>query len=113
MGAVSYLNRHLTLEEPQRVSDGAGGYVESWVPLGSLWASIEAGTGSKRSEDFATISVVPLRITVRGAPVGSPSRPKPEQRFTEGARTYVILSVTEADPMGHYLICQAREEVSS
>lgn len=108
-----HLNRKLVLEEATRTSDGAGGFTESWSALGSLWAAIEAGTGSERSEDFVTVSRVPLKITVRATPVGAPSRPKPEQRFVEGTRVFVILSVTEADAQGHYLICQAREEVSS
>lgn len=113
MAAVVHLNRKLVLEEAQRVSDGAGGYVETWVQLGTLWASIEAGTGSERSEDFLTVSRVPMKVIVRGAPMGSARRPKPDQRFIEGGRIFRILSVTELDPQGHYLTCQAREEVAS
>ena len=39
------LNRKLVLEAPERVSDGAGGFSEAWVPLGVLWAEIAARTG--------------------------------------------------------------------
>lgn len=113
MSVFPHLNRKLVLEEAQRTSDGAGGYVETWVPLGTLWASVEALSGFEGSRDFVTVSRVPMRIHVRGAPVGSPRRPKPDQRFTEGSRTYRILSVAEADAQGHYLICHAQEEVSS
>lgn len=111
--AVVHLNRKLVLEEAERVSDGAGGYVETWVQLGALWASIKPGTGSETSEDFLTISRVPMKIIVRGAPVGSQRRPKPDQRFLEGGRVFRILAVTEMDAQGHYLICNAREEVAS
>ncbi len=59
------------------------------------------------------MSQVPLKITVRAAPVGAPSRPRADQRFRAGSRLFHILSVTEADPMGRFLLCQAREVVSA
>ena len=36
---IPRLNRRLTLEEAQRLPDGAGGQTLSWVALGTLWAS--------------------------------------------------------------------------
>lgn len=113
MTDVVHLNRKLVLEEAERVSDGAGGYVETWVEVGALWASIKSGTGGEKSEDFLTVSQVSMKIIVRGAPTTSPRRPKPDQRFVEGGRIFRILSVTELDPQGHYLTCQSREEVVS
>jgi hypothetical protein len=49
---------------------------------------------------------------VRGAPVGAQRRPKAEQRFRDGTRLFRILSVTERDPQGRFLICQTEEEVA-
>ncbi len=105
------LNRKLVLEEALRVSDGAGGYALDWQALGTLWAEVSAGTGNERAGEFVTLASVPYRIVVRGAPQGSPSRPRPEQRFRDGARLFRILAVAEADAEGHYLTCFAREEV--
>ncbi len=105
------LNRKLTLEEAQRSPDGAGGYTKVWVALGELWADVNSGTGRERAGEFVTLSTVPYKITVRAAPQGAPSRPRPEQRFREGARLFRILAVTEDDPRGHYLTCFAHEEV--
>lgn len=113
MAAVVHLNRKLVLEEATQVSDGAGGYVETWAQVGTLWASITAGGGTESSVDFLTVSRVPVKIIVRAAPVGSPRRPRPDQRFVEGGRMFRILSVSELDPQGHYLRCNAREEVAS
>jgi len=56
------------------------------------------------------VASVAFRITVRGAAVGSPQRPRPEQRFRDGARVFVIVAVTERDPSGAFLTCFAREE---
>lgn len=105
------LNRRLVLEEASRVADGGGGHRLTWVARGTLWGRIEAGTGSERAGEFVTLSSLPCRITVRAAPPGAPSRPRPEQRFREGTRVFRITAVTEADADGHYLTCFAQEEV--
>lgn len=105
------LNRKLVLEEATRVSDGAGGYELDWQPLGALWAEVTAGTGVERAGEFVTLASVPYRIVVRAAPEGAASRPRPEQRFRDGARIFRILAVAEADREAHFLTCFAREEV--
>lgn len=113
-GAGVHLNRKLILEQSVRLPDGAGGYSESWVQLGLIWGAIKAGSGRETSQDFLTVSRVPHRITVRAAPYGAPSRPKPEQRFIEGTRIFRILAVADLDEDGRYLVCHAiEEEVSS
>ena len=109
MKAVN-LNRLLILEAPLRVGDGAGGFARNWQPVGSLWAEITPGTGRDTGGEEITLTTVPYRITVRGAPQGSPRRPQVEQRFRDGGRVFRILAVTERDPQGHYLSCFAREE---
>lgn len=110
---VPNLNRQLVLEAPDRVADGSGGFVETWVPLGTIWAAIAAGTGREKAGDFITVSTTALKITVRSAPFGAPSRPKADQRFVEGSRIYRIHAVKEAYNSGQYLICVAEEEVVS
>lgn len=108
------LSRKLILEERQQSPDGAGGFLESWAPLGTLWAEIDSRTGRETLQRPATaVSRTTLRIVVRGAPVGSPSRPKPEQRFRDGTRVYRILAVAERDAQGRYLTCFADEEVGA
>ena len=111
--AVPNLNRRLTLEEAQDLPDGAGGYQRSWAVLGELWAEVRPGTGRERAEDFVTVASVPYRITVRAAPAGAASRPRPDQRFREGARIFRILAVSDRDDRGRYLTCFATEEVAA
>ena len=105
------LSRPLVLEGQVRVPDGAGGFSESWTGLGTIWAEVAPGSGRDVAGIEVTLASVPLRITVRGAPVGQASRPMAGQRFREGARVYPILAVTERDGTGQYLVCFAREEV--
>lgn len=104
------LNRRLVLEEAQTVPDGAGGFLKTWVALGMLWASVRPGTGRERGADSATVTNVPYKITVRAAPYGSPSRPKADQRFREGARIFRITAVSDNDDHGRYLTCVVEEE---
>lgn len=107
------LNRKLRLEEPQRTADGAGGFTTIWVELGMVWAEVKTGTGREKAAEFLTVSSIPFRITVRASEHGAPSRPKPEQRFREGARYFRILAVTEDDESPQYLVCFAKEEISA
>ncbi|MBU2993704.1 head-tail adaptor protein [Octadecabacter sp. 1_MG-2023] len=104
------LNRQLVLEAPQRVADGAGGFNESWAALGIVWANVKARSGREKAGVAAPLSLVSYQIVVRAAPVGSDARPQAEQRFREGERYYRILSVTEDDADGRYLICTSQEE---
>lgn len=110
MGRVS-LNRQMMLETPQRVPDGAGGYVETWRQLGLLWVELRARSGREASGEETSLSRTGFRILVRAAPYGAPSRPSPEQRFREGARVFRIRSVAEYDQAGRFLSCLADEEV--
>lgn len=110
---VPRLNRELVLEDRQLSADGAGGSVETWVPLGTLWADIRPGSGREEALQGVTLSSVALRIIVRAAPPDAPSRPRPDQRFREGARLYRIVAVTERDPAGAFLTCFAQEEVAA
>lgn len=107
------LNRKLTLETPESVADGAGGFTVNWVPLGEHWAEIRAGFGRETPQNFATISAVHYRIVMRAAPFGSPSRPRPEQRLREGNRVFLIQAVADLDPAGRFLTCFSFEEVAS
>lgn len=104
-------SRRLTLEAPQRTPDGAGGYTETWAPLGRVWAEVlPRGAGR---ETAAASSALSLKITLRAAPQGAPSRPTAAMRFRDGARIYRIEAVTEADPTGRTLICFASEETGA
>lgn len=106
------LSRRLTLEAPTRVSDGGGGFSTSWTILGFLWAAVVPALTREGADAAGTRAQAALRITVRGAPPDAPSRPRPGQRLRDGTRRYRIIAVTEADPFGRRLHCQAEEEVA-
>ena len=105
------LTRPLQLQALQTTGDGAGGFAHSWASLGTLWAELRAGSGREVAGEDVVFSTTAYRITVRAAEVGSPTRPKPDQRFRDGSRIFTILSVAERGPDARYLICTTREEV--
>ena len=108
MKAPSF-NRKLILEAPNRSSDGAGGFTEAWSPLGIIWGEV-LPRGSGREVEA---SEVKLKITVRAAPQGAPSRPTAAMRFRDVDRIYRIEAVTEAKAAGRYLVCFVKEEVGA
>ncbi|WP_241523913.1 head-tail adaptor protein [Oceaniglobus indicus] len=101
----------MTLETLQRVPDGAGGHQGIWTPLGQIWASVRPGTGRETSGQDVALSRLGVRITVRGAVQGAPSRPRAGQRFREGGRLFVIDAVSETQD-GRFLTCNAHEELA-
>ncbi len=107
----------LTLESPERLPDGRGGFVLAWRPLGRLWAELRSVTGAERAAEVAAESVVRWRILLRAAPAGDPRRPRPDQRLSmgEGAgqRRFNIEAVAEADAVGRWLVCMATEEAGA
>ncbi len=107
------LSRPLVLESVVRHSDGAGGFVESWTALGTLWAEVRPRSGGERDREEVGVSRLDVRVTVRAAPAGASTRPEAGQRFREGARIFRILAVTEPDISGRFLTCLAREEVAA
>lgn len=100
----------LTLETPERVADGLGGFRLIWRMEGRLWAAMHAGAGRERLAEVGPKSTTAWRITLRAAPSGDPRRPRPDQRLRLGQRFFRILSVAESGAGGRYLVCHAQEE---
>ena len=107
------LNRRLDLQASVKTADGAGGFREDWVVLGQLWAEVRLRSGRDRTARVGRVSETDYRITLRASPVGAPSRPEAGQRLVEGSRRFLIEAVGDADHLGRYLVCFAREEVSA
>lgn len=104
-----HLSRQLVLEERINTADGKGGYSVGWSALGTLWADVDARSGREVLVGKRDHTRGRFRIIVRGVPVGAASRPKPDQRFREGEKTYAILAVATFDPHARYLECWAEE----
>ncbi|MCP5074616.1 MAG: head-tail adaptor protein [Rhodobacteraceae bacterium] len=104
------LNRRLELEAIVRNPDLAGGYVESWISVGTLWGAVDARTAAIGAVAGGEVARVRYRVVVRAAPQGSTARPVPGQRFREQSRLFLIDAVSEQDASGLFLECWAHEE---
>ena len=111
-GRALRASRPLILEEMSRAPDGAGGWHGDWRQLGTVWGEVRPGTGRAVAAPGGPLSRLPLRIRVRAAPQGAPSRPVAGQRFRDGARLYAIRAVTEDGPDARWLLCMAEEETT-
>ncbi len=107
---VPVLNRRMVLESHFRDQEDAGGYVDHWQALGTLWAEVRAGAGRERDGPGVPMGRVAYRIIVPAALPGALSRPRPDQRLREGTRIFRILAVAEHDVRGAYLCCHCEEE---
>lgn len=103
------LSRQLTLEAPERVADGGGGWAEGWTVVGQLWAEVKPVSAREPVIGERPSARVSHRIVVRNAPVGSPRRPAANQRFRSESRVFAIRGVAELEGGDAYLLCWAEE----
>lgn len=103
------LSERLVLETPLRAGDGGGGWQITWSELGTLWAELRPVRAEEALIGGREVARVTHRVTIPSAPLGSPRRPRPEQRFRQGARTFAIHAVSDADHRHGYLVCWVEE----
>ena len=107
--AIPRLAERLILEAPTRSPDGGGGWQVTWTPLGTLWAEVRPVSARERVMGGRETSRITHRVRIPSAPVDSPRRPLPEQRFRQGSRIFDIRAVAEADDRHGYLVCWVEE----
>ncbi|WP_045389165.1 head-tail adaptor protein [Falsirhodobacter sp. alg1] len=103
------LTRRLVLERSVSAPDGAGGVRRDWSSLGVLWADVRPGSPREVSGVEAVTPVISLKVTVRAAAPGAPSRPVAGQRFRDGDRILRIIAVVDAGE--RYLTCHCQEDI--
>jgi SPP1 family predicted phage head-tail adaptor len=62
---IGKLRHRITIEQKAKVSDGAGGYTESWVPFVTIWASVDPVSGKEYYEAQQMQSSVSHKIRIR------------------------------------------------
>lgn len=104
MTGAGDLRHRLALEEPQPVSDGAGGFTESWDTVATVWAALVPSGGVEAVESGRLAGRVTHDVTLRYR-VGV----TPAMRFRQGTRLFHILSVIDDDERKTWLRCQCEE----
>lgn len=89
------LNKRVTIQRSTRVSDGQGGYTETWAAIASVWAAIEPVSGFEKLQAMQLAAPVTHKITMRFRPDFVAS-----DRIAYGNRIFAvkeIINLNEAD----------------
>lgn len=100
------LRRLARLEAETDLPDGSGGFSKGWTPIAEHWVALTPASGSESYEGSQQASRVTHRIRLRATRA---LRPRADQRFTIGTRTYDIRAVFDRDGRGRFLTCLCEE----
>ncbi|MEM9046927.1 MAG: head-tail adaptor protein [Pseudomonadota bacterium] len=98
------LTHQFTLETPVESPDSGGGFSRSWNPIGILWGAVTTRSSREELAGLRPAAKIRHRVVVRSAPIGSPQRPRPEQRLRRGDRIFAILGVVDHEMQGYLRI---------
>lgn len=98
------LRTELIVEDVVAAGDGAGGVVETWVEVATLFAHVEPVRARTRFGADQHQVDISHRITIRHRD-GILRR----MRFRNRERVFEIRSLVDPDESGRYLVCETRE----
>ena len=93
------LKHRVIIEARSRVSDGGGGFTETWTadPVGGVYCSMQFLTGTERWEAYRNMNGNLIRLTMRfrGDANGAPYWQSGTHRVVFRGRVYDILAVSD------------------
>lgn len=98
------LRSELALQRCETAQDGAGGLVETWVEVATVFTRIEPVMAQSVFGADQTLETMTHRITLRwreGLVSG--------MRFIKSNRRFDIVTVHDPDESGRYLVCRVKE----
>ena len=102
MGNCKYppaaFNKRLVVHNPTRVSDGQGGFAETWTPAAVVWASLEPVKGYERYQAMQTATPVSHKLVTRANPAVTTA-----SRFVLGTRSFGAKEVLDRGEAGRFL----------
>lgn len=98
------LRTELSLQAAARVSDGQGGFAETWSEVGSVFALVEPVAARDVFAADRPGAEATHRVTIRARGDVAAG-----MRFARGARVFPILAVHDPDESGRFLVCRTRE----
>lgn len=81
------LNRRVTIQTVTRTLDAGGGATEAWADTATVWARVEALTGSEALQAMQVAAGLSHRVTIRKRAV------TPQQRVKYGTDILLIRAV--------------------
>ena len=98
------LRHRLVLEEVQRISDGGGGFTESWVTVATVWGALRPSSGGESVEAGRLAGRVSHAVSLRYRAGVTPA-----MRFRQGTRVFHILAAIDEDERKRWLRCLCEE----
>lgn len=99
------IRTELVLEQATATPDGAGGFIETWIEIATVFARLQPIVVRERFGADQTLEEVTHRVTIRHRPDVTSG-----MRFVMGDRVLPILTVHDPDETGRYLTCRTREQ---
>jgi SPP1 family predicted phage head-tail adaptor len=87
---IGAMRERLTLEQPVRTPDGAGGATVAWQPVTEVWAHVRPISGDERLRHDQVAGRLTHEVWIRHRTGIAPA-----MRFTQGARIYEIVAILE------------------
>jgi SPP1 family predicted phage head-tail adaptor len=101
---ISNLNQRAALQALTRVSDGGGGFSESWTSFASAWIALAPLSGGDVFGPERNESKARYRVTLRRRGDVSAG-----QRVIVGPRTFSITAVLDPGPQSQLMTLDAEE----
>lgn len=99
------LRHEVALESAALTTDGLGGHIESWTEVATVFARIEPIGATSEFGAGQTRETATHRFTIRHrGDVAS------GMRFKVNGPIFEILTVSDPDETGRYLVCRTRED---
>jgi SPP1 family predicted phage head-tail adaptor len=102
--APGRLRLRLALDKATRSPDGLGGATVTWSEIATLFAEASPLRAEEQPRGEGLADLVLHRIVIRHRGDVAPG-----DRFRLGARTFLILAVSDPQEDGRYLVCLAEE----
>jgi SPP1 family predicted phage head-tail adaptor len=101
---IGELSRRVVLEQAVRTPDGAGGAIESWTAVATLFAAVRALAGGESLAFDRIDGRVTHEIIIRHRADVTPA-----MRFRMGTRLFAIVAALDLDGRRRHLRCLVEE----
>ncbi len=102
------LRSRLVVESPQRISDGAGGAVTSWLETATIWANVAPTSASEQRSAEQRAEKVTHRITLRYR-----NDINATMRFVGNGRIFNIEAIINEAERDQWLVCLCAEGITA
>ena len=103
---IGDLNKQITIQYPTKVSDGMGGFTETWTNAATVWAAIWPISANELVRSMQQTMEISHRIRIRYRSVL-----RPDWRIKYGNRFFNIISIINPNMKNELLDLMCKEAV--